>query len=81
MGGACCGGSTFYPEIDEVTSLSELSKFLREKQDFVVKQAEEIKEYIDDKGKIPKSIEVAVTSYHITFLPYSQSTKTISKRE
>lgn len=62
MGAACCGANTYYPEIDEISSLSELCSFLQEKQEFVQKQSEEIKDYITDKSKIPKSIEVAVLS-------------------
>ena len=58
--GACCGGS-YYPEIEESSTIEELSNCLKERRkDFPI-EAKEITEYLSDPSKIPKKLNVSVS--------------------
>lgn len=59
--GACCGGTDIYPEIDEAGSVSEIANFLRNKAKDCNIESKEIEEYLKDKSKIPKKVDVAVS--------------------
>ena len=58
--GACCGGN-YYPEIEESSTVAELSNCLKERRkDFPI-EAKEITEYLSDPSKIPKKLNVSVS--------------------
>ena len=60
MGARCgCGGSE-YPEIEDASTMAEISNFLKEKRNLLPIEAKEIEEYIKDNKKIPKHIDVGV---------------------
>ena len=56
--GACCGGS-YYPEIEESSTIEELSNCLKERRkDFPI-EAKEVTEYLSDPSKIPRKLNVS----------------------
>ena len=57
--GTCCGGS-YYPEIEESSTIEELSNCLKERRkDFPI-EAKEVTEYLSDPSKIPRKLNVSV---------------------
>lgn len=60
--GACCGGYTI-PEIEEASTLKELSNCLREKNNEIPVEQKEIEDYLKDNKKVPKKVTVQVKKF------------------
>jgi hypothetical protein len=58
----CCGTQSSYPEIDESSSIEELSKQLNNKIEQIQIEIKELDDYLLDKSNIPKTVDVSYFS-------------------
>ena len=67
----CCGTKSGYPEIDEAETIEEIFNDMDTKSKECKDEANQIKNYLQDRSRIPTKFDVAVIIlFNLIFLIY-----------